>query len=58
VRAVQGLTFEIPVGQFVGYVGPNGAGKSTTVKMLAGILHPTSGTISVLGLSPQSSRRS
>ncbi|MDP2859325.1 MAG: ATP-binding cassette domain-containing protein [Bacillota bacterium] len=57
VRAVQGINFDIPAGQFVGYVGPNGAGKSTTVKMLAGILHPTSGTITVNGLSPQSQRQ-
>ncbi len=57
VEAVQGISFEIPTGQFVGYVGPNGAGKSTTVKMLAGILHPTQGTISVNGLSPQAQRQ-
>jgi len=57
IEAVQGISFEIPTGQFVGYVGPNGAGKSTTVKMLAGILHPTSGTISVNGLSPQAQRQ-
>ena len=57
VWAVQGISFDIPTGQLVGYVGPNGAGKSTTVKMLAGILHPTSGTISVNGLSPQTQRQ-
>jgi ABC-2 type transport system ATP-binding protein len=43
--------------EFVGYIGPNGAGKSTTVKMLTGILHPTSGNVLVGGLSPQRDRQ-
>jgi ABC-2 type transport system ATP-binding protein len=47
--AVDAISFEIPPGQIVGFLGPNGAGKSTTLKMLAGILTPTSGTASVAG---------
>jgi ABC-2 type transport system ATP-binding protein len=48
-RAVQDLSFEIPTGQIVGFLGPNGAGKSTTLKMLTGMLVPTSGSASVCG---------
>ncbi len=47
--AVDAISFEIPSGQIVGFLGPNGAGKSTTLKMLAGMLAPTSGTASVAG---------
>lgn len=47
--AVDSLSFEIPAGQIVGFLGPNGAGKSTTLKMLTGILEPTSGTASICG---------
>jgi len=57
VRAVDGISFTIERGEFVGYIGPNGAGKSTTIKMLAGILVPTSGTITVSGLVPYLHRR-
>jgi ABC-2 type transport system ATP-binding protein len=56
VRAVDGVSFEIDAGSLVGYVGPNGAGKSTTVKMLTGILVPTAGRISVVGLNPSRQR--
>ncbi len=56
VKAVDDVSFQIAQGEFVGYIGPNGAGKSTTIKMLTGILHPTSGTVSVLGRSPQRQR--
>ncbi|HEY8495900.1 MAG TPA: ABC transporter ATP-binding protein [Limnochordales bacterium] len=56
-RAVDGISFTIGRGECVGYLGPNGAGKSTTIKMLAGILHPTSGEVRVDGLSPQRSRK-
>lgn len=52
VVAVDDISFEIPEGQSVAFIGPNGAGKSTTIKMLTGILHPTSGQASVLGLVP------
>ena len=52
VHAVQNLTFEIAPGQIVGFLGRNGAGKTTTMKILAGILHPTSGQVRVLGEVP------
>ncbi len=57
VRAVDDVSFEIDPGELVGYLGPNGAGKSTTIKMLTGILTPTSGTVSVAGLSPSRDRK-
>jgi ABC-2 type transport system ATP-binding protein len=47
--AVDGIDLEIPAGQLVGLLGPNGAGKSTTIKMLIGMLRPTSGTAEVGG---------
>src|SRR5690349_10627433 len=47
--AVDSLSFEIPAGQIVGFLGPNGAGKSTTLKMLTGVLQPTSGTATICG---------
>jgi ABC-2 type transport system ATP-binding protein len=56
VRAVSDLSLAVDAGEVVGYIGPNGAGKSTTVKMLTGILAPTSGTVRVDGLDPQRSR--
>ncbi|MFF5206131.1 ATP-binding cassette domain-containing protein [Streptosporangium sp. NPDC000396] len=52
VHAVRDLSFTVDAGEFVGYLGPNGAGKSTTIKMLTGILAPTSGRIQVAGLDP------
>ncbi len=54
--AVKGISLEIPAGQAVGYIGPNGAGKSTTIKMLTGILTPTSGTVQVNGFDPHRQR--
>ena len=51
-RAVDDISFTIGDGELVGYVGPNGAGKSTTIKMLSGILTPTSGKIVVDGRIP------
>jgi ABC-2 type transport system ATP-binding protein len=57
VRAVDGVSFTIEPGERIGYIGPNGAGKSTTIKMLTGILTPTSGEISSLGFSPHRQRR-
>jgi ABC-2 type transport system ATP-binding protein len=48
--AVDGLDLMVPRGSFYGFLGPNGAGKSTTIKMLTGILAPTSGEARVFGL--------
>ncbi len=48
--AVEGIDLTVEAGQFYGFLGPNGAGKSTTIKMLTGLLAPTSGTIEILGL--------
>jgi ABC-2 type transport system ATP-binding protein len=51
-RAVDGVSFSVDEGELIGYIGANGAGKSTTIKMLTGILVPTSGEIEVAGLTP------
>lgn len=56
VVALDGVSFVVGRGEIVGYIGPNGAGKSTTVKLLTGILAPTGGEVSVLGLSPSRQR--
>ena len=52
VRAVQDVTFSLAEGEVVGFLGPNGAGKTTTLKCLSGLLHPTAGTVRVLGHEP------
>ena len=52
VAAVDGIDLEIGAGELVGFLGPNGAGKTTTLKMLSGLLHPSSGTAQVLGFTP------
>jgi ABC-2 type transport system ATP-binding protein len=57
VDAVADVTMSVRRGERVAYIGPNGAGKSTSIKMLTGILHPTSGTAQVLGLVPWQTRR-
>lgn len=57
VLAVKGITFAVDEGERVAFIGPNGAGKSTTIKILTGILHPTSGNASVLGLVPWKQRQ-
>ena len=56
ITAVDAVSFTIERGEMIGYIGPNGAGKSTTIKMLSGILVPTSGKISVLSLDPSRQR--
>lgn len=57
VRAVESISFDIDRGEIVGFLGPNGAGKTTTLKMLAGLLHPTSGTATVAGFTPKQRQR-
>ena len=60
-RAVRGLSFSIPRGEIFGFIGPNGAGKTSTIKVLATLLKPTSGLVTVAGINvardPQSVRR-
>ena len=56
VKAVDDISFEINDGEIVGYIGANGAGKSTTIKMMTGILTPSSGRIIVDGVIPYENR--
>jgi ABC-2 type transport system ATP-binding protein len=51
-EAVKGIDLDIGRGELIGFIGPNGAGKTTTLKMISGILYPTSGSLSVLGYQP------
>ena len=55
-HAVNDISFDVEEGECLAFIGPNGAGKSTTIKMLTGILYPTSGSVSVLGLNPSKQR--
>jgi len=57
VEAVAGISFAVERGERLAYIGPNGAGKSTSIKMLTGILYPTSGEAEVLGIVPWKQRR-
>ncbi len=56
VQAVKDISFSVDKGEILAFIGPNGAGKSTTIKMLTGILYPTSGDIDVMGLNPSRDR--
>jgi ABC-2 type transport system ATP-binding protein len=56
ISAIKEISFSVKPGERVAFIGPNGAGKSTTIKMLTGILHPSSGSIEVLGLVPWKDR--
>ncbi|MGH2392413.1 MAG: ATP-binding cassette domain-containing protein, partial [Candidatus Limnocylindria bacterium] len=55
-RAVDGISFRVAPGELFGFLGPNGAGKTTTIKMLIGLLAPTSGTAYVTGLDVATER--
>ena len=55
VRAVDGLSLEVPAGTIFGFLGPNGAGKTTTINLLLGLLEPTSGRAEVLGFDTRTS---
>ncbi|MBV7338582.1 ATP-binding cassette domain-containing protein [Chloroflexi bacterium TSY] len=57
IAAVDRVMFDVQLGEIVGFLGPNGAGKTTTLKMLSGLLHPTDGTVSVLGFQPWQRRK-
>lgn len=57
IDAVNSINFGVDEGEMLAFIGPNGAGKSTTIKMLSGILHPTSGSMEVLGLNPIKDRQ-
>lgn len=57
VEAVRNLSFQMDPGELLGFIGPNGAGKSTTIKILTGILYPSSGEVSVLGYIPWKERQ-
>lgn len=58
VVAVDNISFHVPKGEILGFIGPNGAGKSTVIKMLTGILTPTSGFCTIDGKNPQKNRKS
>jgi ABC-2 type transport system ATP-binding protein len=56
VAAVDDIRFQIGAGEVVGFLGPNGAGKTTTLKVLSGLLHPTAGSVHILGFTPHARR--
>lgn len=57
INAVNDINFAVEKGEVLAFIGPNGAGKSTTIKMLTGILYPTSGEIQVMGVDPSKKRK-
>ncbi|MEM2138882.1 MAG: ATP-binding cassette domain-containing protein [Candidatus Woesearchaeota archaeon] len=56
IKALEGISFNVKKGEIRGFIGPNGAGKSTTIKILSGILYPTSGSVNVNGFEPWKDR--
>lgn len=56
-KAIEDISFQINRGEIVGYIGPNGAGKSTTIKIISGVLMPTSGSVTVNGIIPYKDRK-
>ena len=58
IVAVNDISFNVPEGEILGFIGPNGAGKSTVIKMLTGILTPTSGSCTINGKNPTQNRKS
>lgn len=56
-KAVNNISFNVEKGEIIAFIGPNGAGKSTTIKMLTGILYPTDGNISIMGINPVRERK-
>lgn len=57
IQAVNNISFEVEKGEILAFIGPNGAGKSTTIKMMTGILYPSSGNLEVLGMDPSKQRK-
>jgi len=57
IKAVDNISFKVQEGEIIGFLGPNGAGKSTTIKMMSGVLEPTSGSIFINGYIPYKSRK-
>jgi len=57
IQAVKDISFQVEKGEILAFIGPNGAGKSTTIKMMTGILYPSSGEIEVLGMNPAKERK-
>ena len=57
IKAVNNINFSVEEGEMLAFIGPNGAGKSTTIKMLTGILYPTSGEIKIMDLDPSKQRK-
>lgn len=57
IDALKGISFDIEEGELIGFLGPNGAGKSTTIKILTGILFPTSGNVDIMGFIPWKNRK-
>jgi len=57
VNALKEISFKVEEGELIGFLGPNGAGKSTTLKILTGILHPSSGSVNIMGYTPWKDRK-